>query len=360
MSFLLTDDLNEFRTVLRKLFSGSPAPRPRFDDSGNLLPSADDAVQTLRKLAELGAFSAAVSEARGGLGMGLLASIVVLEESARVLSPAPTLECLSALEVLSAAGALTEHGEKLLADALEGRSLCAVVVDGVPPLSGDVASFSGRLEMISAAETLSHLLVLSGGSRVPYVLECGAGAARFERTPTLDLVRSYSTLVAASATVHRAGDASGDPDGLDLRLRLLEAAELSGIAGRVVELTSEYVKTRTQFQRPIGSFQAIQHKLADMLVAAEQAASLVRFAGWCAENDRKQFSSAALAAKAFASEQTPRIVEQAIQAHGGIGFTFEFPLHLYLRRALVLSCTPLTAAESFRQLGRSSLARPSA
>src|SRR5262249_46285979 len=120
-----------------------------------------------------------------------------------------------------------------------------------------------------------------------------------------------------------------------LESRVAFAAELAGIASRTLEMTVEYVKTRQQFGRPIGTFQAIQHALADMHVAAEQLLALVRFAAWAADSDRSQFPDAALAACAFAADEVPSIVECATQLHGGIGFTYEFPLHAFLRRALV-------------------------
>jgi alkylation response protein AidB-like acyl-CoA dehydrogenase len=124
---------------------------------------------------------------------------------------------------------------------------------------------------------------------------------------------------------------------LSLELQVLWAQELSGIAAAVVALTSEYVKTRTQFGKQIGSFQAVQHTLSDMYSRAEASRSLSQFAAWSLAAKQDQGELAGRAALAFATKEVPAIVESAIQLHGGIGFTWEHDLHLYLRRAQFLS-----------------------
>ncbi|HQH28754.1 MAG TPA: acyl-CoA dehydrogenase family protein, partial [Oligoflexia bacterium] len=115
---------------------------------------------------------------------------------------------------------------------------------------------------------------------------------------------------------------------------------------------------RIQFGRAIGSFQAIQHRAADMHLKAEQAAALVRFAFWCLENDRRQFLLTANAAKGYASEVVPWIAEQAIQCHGGRGMSSDSGLHLYLRRARVLALSCKTERECYTELANMLLAQP--
>jgi alkylation response protein AidB-like acyl-CoA dehydrogenase len=114
--------------------------------------------------------------------------------------------------------------------------------------------------------------------------------------------------------------------------RIVRAAEMSGAVGRAVEMTVEHVKTRNQFGAPIGSFQAVQHRLADMHVQAEALRSLVLFAGWAADSAPDQAALAALAACRYGCDVSGDIIEGAIQLHGGIGFTWEYDLHLFLRR----------------------------
>lgn len=117
----------------------------------------------------------------------------------------------------------------------------------------------------------------------------------------------------------------------------LRAAELAGAAARAVEMTVDYVKTRKQYAVPVGGFQAVQHKLSDMHLQAEAMRALSNFACWSADNSPEQFELAALSAMMFAAKEAPTCVESAIQLHGGIGFTYEFDLHLYLRRARAVS-----------------------
>jgi len=124
-----------------------------------------------------------------------------------------------------------------------------------------------------------------------------------------------------------------DLDQLEAHENLLRANELSGLCAKVVRMTVDYVKTRKQFGVVVGSFQAVQHRLADMHVAAESLRSLVNFASWAADDSKEQFVFAAKAAIGHACNSATSVVEGAIQLHGGIGFTWEHDLHLYLRRA---------------------------
>lgn len=113
---------------------------------------------------------------------------------------------------------------------------------------------------------------------------------------------------------------------------ILRASEISGACERVIEMTKDYVTTRKQYGSPVGAFQAVQHRLVDMYVQAQALQALVDFAAWCADHDPAELQLAALAAISYATKTGPEIVEGAIQLHGGIGFTWEYPLHLYLRR----------------------------
>lgn len=126
-------------------------------------------------------------------------------------------------------------------------------------------------------------------------------------------------------------------ESIPLAWHVLVASELAGIAQRSVEMTQEYVKTRKQFGAAIGSFQAVQQQLADAYLKSESLISLVQFAAWTYSSSREQLPLAAKSALGFAIDVVPLIVETAIQLHGGIGFTWEYDLHLYLRRARMLS-----------------------
>jgi len=119
-------------------------------------------------------------------------------------------------------------------------------------------------------------------------------------------------------------------------LAIMAAAELAGVSGRAVEMTTDYVKTRRQFDVPVGGFQAVQHRLAELHLQSEALKALVRFAAWSADLSPEQLPLAAPAALLQACAEAPGIVEGAIQLHGGIGFTWEYDLHFFLRRARTL------------------------
>jgi alkylation response protein AidB-like acyl-CoA dehydrogenase len=119
-------------------------------------------------------------------------------------------------------------------------------------------------------------------------------------------------------------------------LEAIKASEAAGICDRVIQMSVEYAKTREQFGKPIGSFQAVQQKLADAYASSEALSSLSRFAVWACCHAPDQRHLTARAAISMAADVAPKICETAIQSHGGIGFTWEYDLHLYLRRAKTL------------------------
>jgi alkylation response protein AidB-like acyl-CoA dehydrogenase len=119
-------------------------------------------------------------------------------------------------------------------------------------------------------------------------------------------------------------------------LRVLRACEICGCMSRAVEMTTQHVSTREQFGVPVGGFQAVQHKLADMFLHSESLLALTRFAAWCSEHSPEQRSFASIAALQQALRNGPGVLESAIQLHGGIGFTHEYDLHFLLRRVKYL------------------------
>ncbi len=356
MEFLLSPDLIEFRSVLRKFLStdfSADTRRARLVAGGRRWSAEDD--RSWSGFAELGALAAGLPEEAGGLGFGALARAVVLEEVGRALAHLPVLENLTAASWLALCG----RSDLALKIAEGAARYTFSVGDGahVERTEG-TATLTGVLSLVPSVGQSATLLVsapIGGGSDHGVIAVELDAAVSVQAVDTFDLLREFAevTFKGAPATV-LGPDCSPDP------LRFIAAvhavSELSGIAARVVELTVEYVKTRQQFGRTVGSFQAIQHKLADMHLRAEQVGSLGRFAAWCVDSDPQQLADAALAAKGMAAEYVPWICEQSIQLHGGIGFTFEYDLHHYLRRALVLSRAFLPANECYAELGRKLLA----
>lgn len=155
------------------------------------------------------------------------------------------------------------------------------------------------------------------------------------RNNCADLLRAYEQIELANVATFVFSKESTER--ARRSLMVLFSNELAGMAAAVVDLTTEYTKTRKQFGSPIGGFQAVQHKLADMYAKSEATRSLAEFAAWACVHSETQAELVARAAILFACNEVPLVVESGIQLHGGIGFTWEYDLHLFLRRAQLLA-----------------------
>jgi hypothetical protein len=286
--------------------------------------------QLLEQLSELGL-------EEGFSGESALFSIVELaliaEEAGRVLLPEPLVErifgahlaprLLSTVDAESYRAVIDEASSVAVAPALT----CCLHTTHDGKLSGDVVWGFG-------IEGASHLLAFTvrDASRAAVLLNLnGIGVSTTEKG-SVDLtasLRSVSVLNEAATYVGQSGS-----ELLEDCLEILKASEVFGMCERVVEMTCEYVKTREQFGVPIGGFQAIQHKLADMYAQTESLGALCRFAAWTVQHsseDQRRLTARAAALQAAALG--PQVCEVALQCHGGIGFTWEYDLHLFLRRA---------------------------
>jgi alkylation response protein AidB-like acyl-CoA dehydrogenase len=172
-----------------------------------------------------------------------------------------------------------------------------------------------------------------------YLVDASTAGLERKRTPTMDPTRALASVALADVRVAasaRLGDATALQRALD-RAAIALAAESLGGAERCLEMATDYAKTRVQFDRPIGSFQAIKHKLADMLVAVETARSAAMWAASVAasddRSDAEQLPAAAALAKSYCTEAFFRCAAECVQIHGGIGFTWEHDAHLFLKRA---------------------------
>jgi alkylation response protein AidB-like acyl-CoA dehydrogenase len=156
---------------------------------------------------------------------------------------------------------------------------------------------------------------------------------------TVDMTRRLCT-VHVDATVPTSAALDADADAIIARVlrhaRVGLAVEAVGVAARALELAVAYANERKQFGRPIGSFQAVKHKCVDMMVAVETARSLTYYAAWAVSEDAADVDTAVAMAKAYAGDVAKTVTSEAIQVHGGIGFTWEHVIHLYHRRALAI------------------------
>ena len=373
MDFLLSEDLQAFGAELRKFLTGTEAAAARTRST-----RAIDAAVTAPpfesnlwgQLAKLGMLGAAIPESAGGLGLGANAMQLVAEELTRALAPLPAIESSGyAASVLSVLPSSSSRDELLTAISGGDRRLSCSLPNFFQRGTGVTATkvedgfeLSGNLPFVSSRSHCTHLLIWANqGSPGFYVVHAAAPSIVGKALDTLDLIRCYEHLALNKVPAIQVSTIPDDAASrlISNRLLIVQSAELYACGVRALELTVEHAKTRTQFGAPIGSFQAVQHGLADMLVRVEQAGSLSRFAGWCVDNDTTQLDGAAVAAKGFASEWIPKVIEKAIQLHGGIGFTFEYELHFYLRRALVTAAMGPGAETCYTDLASSRIEQSS-
>lgn len=301
------------------------------DAAGALLDDRCD-IATVRRACENGGFDAdlwaamvdqgwtgiAVPEALGGVGMGTVEAAVLLEQTGAHLAPVPLLQQLAALAVLADG---PWSGRLLAGEAV------ACVARTPLERAGD-GSVSGRTEPVIYGARADVLVAPAGDVLVAVDL---AGVARSPE-PAMDQTRELAWIDLDGAAAMTVGGADEVTAHLD-RGAVFHAAEMLGGAEAVMNLAVEYAKVREQFGRPIGSFQAVKHRCADMLVDVEGMRSAAYHAAWALGTSGSEGAETAAVAKIWCSDAGVRVAESALQVHGGIGFTWEADVHLYLKRA---------------------------
>lgn len=265
----------------------------------------------------------------GGLALGWVEAAVLLEAVGERLAPVPVLSQLVAVDTLAAAGEQAWLGKLVGGDAIaavSGRTVEALQADGGWRLSGST-------EPVAFAPSADVLLVPAtdpeGGRRL-FMVELGVDRPGAEEA--MDLTREMARVTLDGRPASLLGDGSAVEAYLD-RGTVALSAELLGLAGAALRMAVDHAKDREQFGRPIGSFQAVKHRCADMLVDLEGMRSAAWWAAWCLATGDADRSLAASTAKIWCSDAADRVICSALQVHGGIGFTWECDLHLYLKRA---------------------------
>jgi alkylation response protein AidB-like acyl-CoA dehydrogenase len=286
--------------------------------------------------ADMGCAGLTVAEAEGGSGGSFVDAAVVLEESARALLPVPVLGTLVGAAVI---GRSPEAAEQLLPAVATGERRCALAVaTGTDVIVAEVTdNVVGAMDGTVAHVVDGHcanLLVVAEPAGV-WVVETSAPEVEVVAAPSLDLTRWQATVNLRGARARRLGDASAAEGAVDL-MRVAISLEAIGVARHCLTSTVDYLKTREQFGRPIGSFQALQHRCSDLLVDLESAASTAYYAAWAADGSAAELPIVAPLAKSVCTAAAYRIAAETIQMHGGIGFTWEHDAHLYFKRATVL------------------------
>jgi alkylation response protein AidB-like acyl-CoA dehydrogenase len=314
MDFGLSADQREIQRTARELLAERARPeRVREHAEGGRLDHA-----LWRELCELGWPGIAIAEEYGGQGLGLVELSILCEELGRTLAPVPLLPCVLAGILIGQAGS-PEQRERWLPGLAGGETIGALgtVRDGVAEL------------VVGAPDAQVLVLLDSAGRGVRVYPREGVVV---ELSDSIDPTRP-AALVRAGAEAGETldGDVAG---GIDRALVAI-ASELVGVSARALEMTVAYVKERKQFGVPVGAYQAVSHRCAQMLLDTEKARATTAFAAWAADADPGRLGEAAAMAKAAASEAGIEVTASAIQAHGGIGFTWEADVHWLYKRALV-------------------------
>ena len=260
----------------------------------------------------------AVPESLGGVGLGTVEAAVLLEQTGAHLAPVPLAQQLVALTVLASG----PWGERLLS----GEAVACVA--RTPLQRAADSTVSGRCEPVIYGARADVLVVPAGDELVAVDL---AGVGRSPE-PAMDQTRELAWIELDAEPAVTVGGADEVEAHLD-RGAVFHSAEMLGGAETVMNLAVEYAKVREQFGRPIGSFQAVKHRCADMLVDVEGMRSAVYHAAWALGAGGSDAPAAASVAKVWCSDAAVRVAESALQVHGGIGFTWEADVHLYLKRA---------------------------
>jgi alkylation response protein AidB-like acyl-CoA dehydrogenase len=274
---------------------------------------------------ELGLVGIAVPESLGGAGGSFVDAAIVLEESGRALWPVPLLANLVGVAALCSG----DDGAADLAEAVAtGERSVVLAVSADLIVSGETVSGSAT-HVIDGHR--ADLLVVAGPDAL-WLVDASRHfvAARGQRS--LDLTRWLATVQLEDALASRIGDAAASARAVDV-LRVGLAVEAVGAARACLDSTVGYLKTREQFGKPIGSFQALAHRAADLAVALESAASTAYYAAWAVADSPDEVPVVAPLAKAVCADAAYRIAAETIQMHGGIGFTWEHDAHLYFKRA---------------------------
>jgi len=366
VNFSFSDDQILLRNSVRAALDEQCKPehvRAMFDD-----PKGYSA-ELWGEMAKLGWLGLPFPEEQGGAGLGFVELALVMEETGRVAYPGPFFATvvLGGLGIMLG-GAPAQRDKWLSAIAAgKARATAALLeehLDWDPASVTATAAKSGSGWMLSGLKRFvpwAHVAdVVLVPARSPeglslFLVDPKASGVTLKPMVGIDLVSRWSEMrldkvaVGADALLGQAGTAGPLLESLLRRAAVMSSAEMLGAARRCLDMSVEYAKVREQFGQPIGSFQAIRHRCAEMLLEVENAHAAVYYAAWALTAGAEDAAIASSICKAYVSEAARKVCGDAIQVHGGIGFTWEYDLHLYMKRAKALE--PLYGdAEYHREL----------
>ena len=342
MYFDLTDEQQAIRSTAREFL----AARYKSERIRELAESEQGFERSdWDEMAELGWPGLALPEEWGGQGLGIVELAVLFEEMGYALAPSPLLSNTVTGLALARCGS-DDQRERFLRPLAEGaqRGAPALWDAGTPGTIGEFTMearedgegivLDGEKVMVMDAAAADFLLVATADGR-RHVVEREAPGVSISPATSIDLTRRLHSVGFDGVRVAPRDTLPGEAEEympVFHRLCVALAAESTGIAQRTMEMAVSYAKDRQQFGRPIGSYQAVSHRCAQMLLETENARSAVYGAAWAADAEPESLPKAASMAKAYASDAGWRVPDASIQVHGGIGFTWEHDLHFFLKR----------------------------
>jgi alkylation response protein AidB-like acyl-CoA dehydrogenase len=331
----LNDNQVMLRDSAREFFRGEcpPAVVRRLADTG----TAFDA-NVWAKLATQGYTGITFDETLGGVGLGTVELALLMEEAGRALLPGPLFSTVALAGAVIDACGDREQKARYLAPICGGevRATLALVEEesgwdhGAIRLAAAGGRLSGRKLFVPDAG-VADVIVVAGRDGV-HVVDARAPGVSVTPMAGIDLTRKLYVVDLRNAAADTLADGARLERGLDVATTAL-VAEMVGGMQRTLDLTVDYAKTRKQFGKPIGTFQAVQHQCADMYLETESARSAVYYAAWALQERAPDAAAAVSIAKLYASDAARMVGNRGIQVHGGMGFTWENDLHLYYRRA---------------------------
>jgi len=348
MQFAFTEEQVQLRSFVRQFLeekSAEATVRELMETESGY----DEAVWA-QMAEQLGLQSLIIPEEHGGQGFTWVELIVVLEEMGRALLCAPFFStAVLATSALLEAGDAEAAGD-YLPQIASGELIATVAmteengrwdesgVTATATATGDSWTLDGAKHYVLDGHIAALIIVAARTAAGVSLFAVDGDASGLTRTQlaTMDQTRKQAKIEMSGTPGRLIGI---DGAGWDTMVKVLDraavglAAEQVGGAQMVLDMAVEYAKVRVQFGRPIGSFQAIKHKCADMLLEVESAKSAAYYAAWCAAEDNDELPAMASLAKSYCSEAYFHAASENIQIHGGIGFTWEHPAHLYFKRA---------------------------
>jgi len=354
VNFEFSEDQNELRVQARRFLEARCSSA---DVRAVLDGKASYDAALWKGLGEMGFLGVVIPETYGGIGLGYLELCVIAEELGRTLAPVPTLSVFLATELLLAAGTEAQKAS-WLPKLVTGEAIGTLAhAEGTGPVTSqnlqvraDGAYVNGVKTPVPAGD-IAHFAIVSarslGGAMSLYMVDLTRAGVLRERVETIDPTRSHACIEFHKAEATLLGEEGRGwqilEEALD-RAAVLTAFEQLGGADRALEMARDYALERMAFGRPIGSFQAIKHMLADMYVSVALARSNAYYGAWALATAAAELPQAAASARVAASQAFQHCARNNIQVHGGMGFTWAFDCHLFYRRAnlLALSLGPVS------------------